>query len=99
MDDRAGLVAATLNCEGNEGGFRTESGEHIVIRDADGPEDDLLPAGLDSHRYRCCGNGVSSPVAEWIGRRLLAALAPRTPEVVEPGAFDLGDGDKRGVSA
>ncbi len=21
-------------------------------------EDDLLPIGLDSHRYRCCGNGV-----------------------------------------
>ena len=24
----------------------------------------------DSHRYRACGNGVVSPVAEWIGRRL-----------------------------
>jgi DNA (cytosine-5)-methyltransferase 1 len=24
----------------------------------------------DSHRYRLCGNGVVSPVAEWIGRRL-----------------------------
>jgi DNA (cytosine-5)-methyltransferase 1 len=36
---------------------------------------DLLPLGLDSHRYRCCGNGVVAPVAEWIGRRLLAVLA------------------------
>jgi DNA (cytosine-5)-methyltransferase 1 len=25
----------------------------------------------DSHRYRLCGNGVVSPVAEWIARRLL----------------------------
>jgi len=34
-------------------------------------EDDLLPIGLDSHRYRCCGNGVVAPVAEWIGRRIV----------------------------
>ena len=34
-------------------------------------EDDLLPLGLDSHRYRCCGNGVVAPVAEWIGRRIV----------------------------
>lgn len=26
----------------------------------------------DSHRYRMCGNGVVSPVAEWIGHRLVA---------------------------
>jgi DNA-cytosine methyltransferase len=26
----------------------------------------------DSHRYRMCGNGVVSHVAEWIGRRLVA---------------------------
>jgi DNA (cytosine-5)-methyltransferase 1 len=30
----------------------------------------LLPQGIDSHRYRCCGNGVVAPVAEWIGRRI-----------------------------
>lgn len=34
-----------------------------------------LPLGLDSHRYRCCGNGVVSDVAEWIGLRLAAYLA------------------------
>ena len=34
-------------------------------------EDDLLRVGLDSHRYRCCGNGVVAPVAEWIGRRIV----------------------------
>lgn len=35
---------------------------------------DLLPAGLDSNRYRVIGNGVASPVAEWIGRRLAPVL-------------------------
>ena len=35
-------------------------------------DDPLLPLGLDSHRYRCCGNGVVSDVAEWIGLRLAA---------------------------
>jgi hypothetical protein len=34
-------------------------------------DQDLLPLGLDTHRYRCCGNGVVAPVAEWIGRRLV----------------------------
>jgi site-specific DNA-cytosine methylase len=32
----------------------------------------LLPVGLDSHRYRCCGNGVVASVAEWIGQRIVA---------------------------
>lgn len=27
----------------------------------------------DSHRYRMCGNGVVASVAEWIGRRIVAA--------------------------
>ena len=45
---------------------------HLVI--GDGVSDDLLlPLGLDSHRYRCCGNGVVSNVAEWIGWRLRIA--------------------------
>jgi DNA (cytosine-5)-methyltransferase 1 len=37
-------------------------------------DDPLLPLGLDSHRYRCCGNGVVADVAEWIGYRLAGAL-------------------------
>ena len=37
-------------------------------------EDPLLPAGLDSHRYRACGNAIVVNVAEWIGHRLAAAL-------------------------
>ncbi|MCK9496748.1 MAG: DNA cytosine methyltransferase [Dehalococcoidia bacterium] len=28
----------------------------------------------DSHRYRMCGNGVVAPVAEWLGRRLMAVV-------------------------
>jgi site-specific DNA-cytosine methylase len=34
-------------------------------------DDPLLPVGLDSHRYRCCGNGVVASVAEWIGHRIV----------------------------
>lgn len=41
----------------------------------DEPQDDpLLPLGLDSHRYRCCGNGVVAPVSEWVGERLRRAV-------------------------
>jgi len=36
-----------------------------------GDEDPLLPIGLDSQRYRACGNGVVAPVAEWIARRIM----------------------------
>jgi DNA (cytosine-5)-methyltransferase 1 len=158
------IVAATLNSGGNDGGFRTEPGEHLVIANAvsasaghhghssprgDGSDNlvpfafsenqrgellthdqahqlssgggkpgqgysaaltgsgvrrltpvecerlqgwpdghtipnewkgkrydgsDLLPVGLDSHRYRAIGNGVAAPVAAWIGRRLAAAV-------------------------
>lgn len=28
----------------------------------------------DSHRYRMCGNGVASPVAEWVAERINAAM-------------------------
>lgn len=33
----------------------------------------------DSTRYRMCGNGVVSPVAEWIGQRLNDALVAEEP--------------------
>lgn len=39
----------------------------------------------DSHRYRQLGNAVAVPVAEWIARRIAAALAPR-PSPLAPGA-------------
>jgi site-specific DNA-cytosine methylase len=50
------------------------AGAPAVLLDSEGgtqDEDALLPVGLDSHRYRCCGNGVVAPVAEWIGRRIV----------------------------
>ena len=52
---------------------REEAGESARPRDA--TDIDLLPLGLDSHRYRCCGNGVVAPVAEFIGQRLAAVFA------------------------
>jgi DNA-cytosine methyltransferase len=48
-----------------------DSSDFIVARGEIG-EDPLLPQGLDTHRYRCCGNGVVANVAEWIGHRLVA---------------------------
>ncbi len=41
-------------------------------------DDVMLPLGLDSHRYRCCGNGVVASVAEWIGARLMDAIVEAT---------------------
>lgn len=32
----------------------------------------------DSHRYKACGNGVVTPQAEWIGRRLMRAINAST---------------------
>ena len=46
------------------------------------PEDDdpFNPIGLDSNRYRCIGNGVVAPVAEFIGRRIVAVDAKHWKE-------------------
>jgi site-specific DNA-cytosine methylase len=60
--------------EGQAQSMAHSAGAPAVLLDSvDGTEDedDLLPVGLDSHRYRCCGNGVVAPVAEWIGRRIV----------------------------
>ena len=61
-----GDVANTLNSF-DVGDVRTT---HAIVGGT-GQEDPLLPIGLDTHRYRCCGNGVVAPVAEWIGRRIV----------------------------
>ena len=61
-----GDVANTLNSF-DVGDVRTT---HAIVGGTQ-DEDSLLPVGLDSHRYRCCGNGVVAPVAEWIGRRIV----------------------------
>lgn len=54
--------------------LRHGDGKELVIGESDMTDDHLLPFGLDSHRYRCCGNGVVANVAEWIGQRLRDAL-------------------------
>ncbi len=61
-------LAASLRAAGGDIGGGSEN---LAIVDGTEDEDDLLPVGLDSHRYRCCGNGVVAPVAEWIGRRIV----------------------------
>ena len=53
-----------LNPNKNDGGL-------AIVGTSQNNDDALLPIGLDSHRYRCCGNGVVAPVAEWIGRRIV----------------------------
>jgi len=42
-----------------------------------------LPEGMDSARYRALGNAVTVPVAEWLGKRLKAAILVTDP--VRPG--------------
>jgi DNA-cytosine methyltransferase len=61
-------LANTLN-NFDVGDIRTT---HIVLGGEE-IDDEFLPLGLDSNRYRCCGNGVVANVAEWIGHRIIAA--------------------------
>ena len=43
---------------------------------AEGVDTDGNPVTIaDSSRYRMCGNGVATPVAEWIGRCIINAEA------------------------
>lgn len=48
-----------------------DSSDFVVPPAGEPQESPLLPEGLDSHRYKVCGNGVVSNVAEWIGHRLV----------------------------
>jgi DNA-cytosine methyltransferase len=53
-----------------------DSSDFVVPPDGIAEDDDPLnPIGLDSNRYRCIGNGVVAPVAEFIGRRIVAVDA------------------------
>jgi site-specific DNA-cytosine methylase len=76
-DQRGELRTSDLATTPTRGGGKPGQGYPAVVDapGAPGGEDDLLPAGLDSHRYRCCGNGVVAPVSEWIGQRIAEALA------------------------
>jgi DNA (cytosine-5)-methyltransferase 1 len=60
-------VANTLNTF-DMGDVRTT---HAVVSSSDGGGPaSMLPEGMDSNRYRVCGNGVVSNVAEWVAHRL-----------------------------
>lgn len=51
---------------------------------ASGLDEDGEPYALsDTARYKACGNGVASPVAQWIGFRLRAALEGKHPDIYE----------------
>lgn len=51
---------------------------------ASGLDEDGEPYALsDTARYKACGNGVASPVAQWIGFRLRAALEEKHPDAYE----------------
>ena len=41
--------------------------------------DDHTAGVADSHRYRMCGNGVASPVAEWIATQINRVTVTSTP--------------------
>jgi site-specific DNA-cytosine methylase len=65
-------LAPTLNAN-KSGGWRYDADQAESLQPgsiASQGDDALLPLGLDSSRYRCCGNGVVAPVAEWLGLRL-----------------------------
>jgi site-specific DNA-cytosine methylase len=42
-----------------------------------GAGDELI---ADTQRYKMCGNGVASPVAEWVGRVLITTLGDSKDE-------------------
>ena len=70
-------VANTLNVF-DSGDTRTthaivgrDSTDSVSPSAGDQQENPLLPDGMDSNRYKVCGNGVVSNVAEWIGHRLV----------------------------
>ncbi len=54
----------------------TGNKEPLMVGTFSVDDDPLLPPGLDSNRYRACGNAVVATVAEWIGHHLRAELEP-----------------------
>jgi hypothetical protein len=74
LDDRPDVVNALDQRRGGPDDNEAQAG-HIVEGGHPGGDDVMLPPGLDSHRYRCCGNGVVASVAEWIGTRLAEVFA------------------------
>jgi DNA (cytosine-5)-methyltransferase 1 len=76
LDHRAGVeVVQPLDAKRGGPDDNEAQAGHPIIGGGGMTDDPLLPPGLDSHRYRCCGNGVVTPVAEWLGRRLAEGLS------------------------
>ena len=76
VGDTRATVTVVQSLDTKRGGVDDNEAQagHLVTG-LSGPDDPLLPLGLDSHRYRVIGNGVTSPQSEWIGRRLAAYLS------------------------
>jgi len=72
---QAGHLVAYTKSHNVDGAGNAETWVSGRVIGESSPDDPLLPLGLDSHRYRCCGNGVVSDVAEWIGLRLAGIIA------------------------
>lgn len=68
MDYRPIVATALDQAAGGADDNDARGGRLVIGHDI--ADDDLLPIGLDSNRYRCIGNGVVAPVAYWIGTRL-----------------------------
>ena len=81
-----GMGVATFTSRGRDGGGRDSgvAGDGIGVRRLtpvecerlqDWPDGWTNPHGdaADSRRYAACGDGVTASVAEWIGRRIMAA--------------------------
>jgi hypothetical protein len=67
------VLSPTINSNKTGGWYDADQAEGLQVGGAMG-DDPLLPLGLDSHRYRCCGNGVVATVAEYIGERLAVVV-------------------------
>ena len=65
------IVCATLlkggRLDGETETFVRAATDPDRVRDSPG-----LPQGMDSRRYKQCGNAVTVPVIEWLGRRMVA---------------------------
>lgn len=70
----SGIVTSLSSSFGDGGPDAAHAQAGWLIAGRSGDEDELLPVGHDSNRYRAIGNGVAAPVAEWIGRRLAGYL-------------------------
>ncbi len=82
LDGTSQHAVASLSGIGNGGPDDNDGQANRIVEcaplDSNGMRDFAsLPKGLDSARYRALGNAVTASVAEWIGRRIIAAASPK----------------------